>query len=182
MASPSAARADACVAATIATPLGEMIAASHDGRVCLLEYSTPEHLETQLASITRHFGNVSFGTAAALDRLSAELAAYFAGTLRSFSVPLAIAGTAFQERVWAALLRIPYGQTRSYEELAREIGVPGAQRAVGLANGNNRIAIVIPCHRVINKSGKLGGYGGELWRKKALLALESSGAQPSLFT
>ena len=102
--------------------------------------------------------------------------------LVALSVPVAMAGTPFQERVWAELLRIPYGQTRSYEELARAVGAPGAQRAVGLANGSNRIAIVIPCHRVINKSGKLGGYGGELWRKKALLALETSDAQASLFT
>jgi AraC family transcriptional regulator of adaptative response/methylated-DNA-[protein]-cysteine methyltransferase len=179
---PNVARADTCIATIIETPLGEMIAASHDGRVCLLEYSTPEHREAQLASITRHVGNVSFGTDGILDRLRAELAAYFAGTLRAFSLPLAMAGTSFQERVWAELLRIPYGQTRSYEELALAVGAPGGQRAVGLANGSNRIAIVIPCHRVINKSGKPGGYGGELWRKKALLALESSQEQRSLFT
>ena len=182
MSRPNVARAETCVAATIETPLGEMIAASHEGRVCLLEYATPEHLQAQLASVTRHFGNVAFGTDDTLDRLRAELAAYFAGTLRAFSVPLAIAGTSFQERVWAELLRIPYGQTRSYEEVAHAVGAPGGQRAVGLANGSNRIAIVIPCHRVINKNGKPGGYGGELWRKKALLALESSQEQRSLFT
>lgn len=182
MSHPNVTPLETCVAATIETPLGEMIAASHDGRVCLLEYSAPEHLEAQLASVARHFGNVSFGTNVTLDRLRAELAAYFAGTLRAFSVPLAIAGTSFQERVWAELLRIPYGQTRSYEEVAQAVSAPGGQRAVGLANGSNRIAIVIPCHRVINKSGKPGGYAGELWRKKALLALESSQAQPSLFT
>jgi AraC family transcriptional regulator of adaptative response/methylated-DNA-[protein]-cysteine methyltransferase len=77
--------------------------------------------------------------------------------------------------VWAELLRIPFGETRSYEDLARAVGSPRAQRAVGRANGLNRIAILIPCHRVINKSGKLGGYGGLLWRKEALLHLERTG-------
>ena len=81
-------------------------------------------------------------------------------------------GTPFQERVWNQLLRIPYGQTRSYEDLARQIDSAGSQRAVGHANGLNRIAIVIPCHRVVNKDGKLGGYGGGLWRKQFLLDLE----------
>jgi AraC family transcriptional regulator of adaptative response/methylated-DNA-[protein]-cysteine methyltransferase len=182
MAQPNGVCSGTCVVATIETPLGDMLAASHDGRLCLLEYSGPDHVEAQLAALSRHFGNPSFGTDAILDRLRAELAGYFAGTLRSFNVPLAIAGTSFQERVWAALLRIPYGETRSYEELARSIGAPGGQRAVGLANGSNRLAIVIPCHRVINKSGKPGGYGGELWRKKALLALASPQLQRSLFT
>jgi AraC family transcriptional regulator, regulatory protein of adaptative response / methylated-DNA-[protein]-cysteine methyltransferase len=84
-------------------------------------------------------------------------------------------GTAFQERVWAELQRIPFGETRSYEDLARTLGAPSAQRAVGRANGMNRIAILIPCHRVINKDGKLGGYGGLLWRKAALLHLERTG-------
>ena len=84
-------------------------------------------------------------------------------------------GTPFQERVWAELQRIPFGETRSYEDLARIVGAPSAQRAVGRANGMNRIAILIPCHRVINKDGRLGGYGGLLWRKEALLHLERTG-------
>jgi O-6-methylguanine DNA methyltransferase len=81
-------------------------------------------------------------------------------------------GSEFQQRVWKGLQRIPFGRTLSYEELAQRIGSPGAQRAVGTANGRNRIAIVIPCHRVVNKNGDLGGYGGGLWRKQALLELE----------
>ncbi len=101
-----------------------------------------------------------------------ELEQYFAGNLKQFSVPLVYPGTPFQERVWNQLLRIPYGQTRSYEDLARQIDSAGSQRAVGHANGLNRIAIVIPCHRVVNKDGKLGGYGGGLWRKQFLLDLE----------
>ena len=104
--------------------------------------------------------------------LSDQLGDYFAGRRREFSVPLASAGTAFQERVWAVLRSISYGTTRSYQEQARVLGNPRAIRAVARANGDNRIAILIPCHRVIGKNGKLVGYGGGLWRKQYLLDLE----------
>jgi AraC family transcriptional regulator of adaptative response/methylated-DNA-[protein]-cysteine methyltransferase len=107
--------------------------------------------------------------------LERELDGYFAGSLKKFSVPLVYPVTTFQRRVWGQLLTIPYGETRSYEGLAAAIGDPRAVRAVGHANGQNRIAIVIPCHRVINKNGKLGGYGGGLRRKEFLLELERSG-------
>ena len=101
-----------------------------------------------------------------------QLNAYFAGTLRTFDVPLAPAGTLFQSQVWRALCEIPYGETTSYGELARRIGNPRAVRAVGLANGSNPISIIIPCHRVIGSNGSLVGYGGGLPIKQALLALE----------
>jgi methylated-DNA-[protein]-cysteine S-methyltransferase len=101
-----------------------------------------------------------------------QLDAYFAGRLRSFDLPLAPKGTAFQQRVWKALTRIPYGATRSYGALASAIGAPGASRAVGLANGRNPIAIVIPCHRVIGADGSLTGFGGGVERKRFLLELE----------
>jgi len=101
-----------------------------------------------------------------------QLEAYFAGTLRRFDLRLAPAGTPFQQRVWQALLEIPYGETVSYSELARRIGRPAAVRAVGAANGQNPLAIVIPCHRVIGSNGRLVGYGGGLPAKSALLALE----------
>jgi AraC family transcriptional regulator of adaptative response/methylated-DNA-[protein]-cysteine methyltransferase len=107
-----------------------------------------------------------------IENLRSEIDRYFSGRLKRFSVPLEYPGTEFQVRVWKALLAIPHGETRSYEDVARAIGNPGAVRAVGHANGLNRIAILIPCHRVVNKSGELGGYGGGLWRKKRLLALE----------
>jgi methylated-DNA-[protein]-cysteine S-methyltransferase len=103
----------------------------------------------------------------------AQLDDYFAGRRRDFDLPLAPAGTPFQRRVWQALLEIPYGQTESYGSLATRLGQPGASRAVGLANGQNRISIVIPCHRVIGSSGALTGYGGGLERKRWLLALEA---------
>jgi methylated-DNA-[protein]-cysteine S-methyltransferase len=110
-----------------------------------------------------------------------QLDAYFAGTLTHFTLPLAPHGTAFQQRVWAALLEIPYGQTESYGELAERIGSPGAARAVGLANGKNPIGIVIPCHRVVGATGSLTGYGGGLERKKQLLDLELSVSGAALF-
>ncbi|HEV7869528.1 MAG TPA: methylated-DNA--[protein]-cysteine S-methyltransferase, partial [Chthoniobacteraceae bacterium] len=94
------------------------------------------------------------------------------------TVPLAPCGTAFQERVWTELRLIPYAQTISYEALAIAIGQPTAMRAVALANGSNRLAILIPCHRVIGKDGSLTGYGGGLWRKRLLLELERTGRLP----
>jgi methylated-DNA-[protein]-cysteine S-methyltransferase len=101
-----------------------------------------------------------------------QLAAYFAGELTEFDLPLALRGTAFQERVWAALRELPYGVTTTYGELAAGLGSPAASRAVGLANGRNPISIVVPCHRVVGANGSLTGYGGGTERKRALLDLE----------
>jgi methylated-DNA-[protein]-cysteine S-methyltransferase len=101
-----------------------------------------------------------------------QLDAYFKGTLRTFDVPVAPEGTPFQQRVWAALQQIPYGETVSYGELAGRLGNPNAMRAVGLANGANPVSVIIPCHRVIGRNGSLVGYGGGLANKQALLALE----------
>jgi methylated-DNA-[protein]-cysteine S-methyltransferase len=103
-----------------------------------------------------------------------QLALYFEGELTQFDLPLAAAGTPFQQQVWEALKAIPYGVTLSYGEVARRIGMPSASRAVGMANGRNPIGIIVPCHRVIGASGKLTGYGGGLPRKQALLAFEAA--------
>ncbi|MGV0606344.1 methylated-DNA--[protein]-cysteine S-methyltransferase [Mycolicibacterium sp. XJ1904] len=110
----------------------------------------------------------------------AQLEAYFAGELTEFDLELDMVGTAFQRKVWAALLTIPYGETRSYGEIARQIGAAGAFRAVGLANGHNPIGIIVPCHRVIGANGSLTGYGGGLDRKRALLDMEKSRVSPAL--
>ncbi|GJQ29355.1 MAG: hypothetical protein HBSAPP03_12390 [Phycisphaerae bacterium] len=110
-----------------------------------------------------------------------QLAEYFSGTRRAFDIPLDPAGTAFQRRVWDALQAIPAGETRSYADVAREIGSPSAVRAVGAANGANPIAIVIPCHRVIASDGSLHGYGGGLERKRWLLGFEGAAHRTSLF-
>src|SRR5262249_14779761 len=108
-----------------------------------------------------------------LARVRDELAEYFAKGRERFTVPLLYPGSPFQQSVWIALLEIPYGETRSYEAIASVVGTAGACRAVGRANGQNRLCILIPCHRVVNKDGRLCGYGGGLWRKQFLLDLEA---------
>jgi len=108
-----------------------------------------------------------------VERAIAQLRAYFAGELRDFDLPLDMQGTAFQKRVWAELRRIPYGETRSYGDIAHAMGAPKAVRAVGAANGRNPIPIVVPCHRVIGAGGSLVGYGGGLPLKRFLLDLEA---------
>jgi len=109
-----------------------------------------------------------------LDETERQLRAYFAGRLRDFSLPCRVQGTDFQKSVWCTVLRIPYGRTRTYLDLARELKTPGAARAVGAANGANPLPIVIPCHRVVASGGGLGGYGGGVDLKRRLLALEGS--------
>jgi AraC family transcriptional regulator, regulatory protein of adaptative response / methylated-DNA-[protein]-cysteine methyltransferase len=171
---PGRARTEDCIVVSwVESPLGPLVVGANDSGVCLLEFTDRRRLEKQIDTMKRRFKcAVVPGENAHLSQLRKELDAYFAGRLQRFTVPLVYPGTPFQQKVWGALLQIPYGQTISYEELARRVGIPGAQRAVGTANGMNRIAIVIPCHRVVNKNGKLGGYGGLLWRKEALLHLE----------
>src|SRR5262249_19856952 len=167
---------DRIVVAWIESPLGPLVAAANDRGVCLLEFTDRRMLETQFQTLKKVFScAIVPGENQHLTKLRAELETYFEGKLRRFTVPIVYPGSPFQVRVWNELLRIPYGETCSYEELARRIGIEAGQRAVGHANGMNRIAIVIPCHRVVNKSGKLGGYGGGLWRKQQLLDLEKSG-------
>jgi methylated-DNA-[protein]-cysteine S-methyltransferase len=112
--------------------------------------------------------------AAPFAKVKHQLAAYFAGQLQQFDLPLQLQGTAFQQRVWEELNRIPYGSTISYGELARRVGNPNASRAVGLANGRNPVSLIVPCHRVIGANSKLTGYGGGLSRKEALLTFESA--------
>jgi AraC family transcriptional regulator of adaptative response/methylated-DNA-[protein]-cysteine methyltransferase len=170
---------DPIVVSWIESPLGPLVAGATSDGICLLEFTQRRMLEAQMATIRRRFGAAIVpGRNRHLDRLEGELREYFAGARRIFTVPLRFPGSAFEERVWSALLRIPYGGTVSYESLARGLGRPGASRAVGNANGRNRIAIVIPCHRVVTKAGTLGGYGGGMWRKHALLHLERTGALP----
>lgn len=164
------------MATQLETPLGPMVAAAVDQGLCLLEFSDRRILQTQLQTVARRLqlGLVP-GAHPHLRQLQRELTAYFAGELRSFTVPLFTPGTPFQEAVWAELLRIPCGETLSYEALAKRIGKPNAVRAVGHANGMNRVSILIPCHRLLAKDGNLCGYGGGLWRKRLLLTLEQTG-------
>ena len=172
------------------TPLGEMVAGATDEGVCLLEFAGRKALQAQLTRLEGLVGprDIPYGTTISYaelvpgphpytEALERELAEYFAGTRKKFSVPLVLAGTAFQERVWRALRDIPYGTTVSYAELARRVGSAQGVRAVGRANGDNRIAIVVPCHRVVRTGGDLGGYGGGLERKRRLLDLEAGALQ-----
>jgi AraC family transcriptional regulator of adaptative response/methylated-DNA-[protein]-cysteine methyltransferase len=139
----------------------------------MLEFADRKKLPQQAADLKRWFARpVVPGSNRFTDQAARELAEYFDGTRQAFDVPLVLRGTPFQESVWRELLRIPYGTTISYEGLAHRIGKPTAQRAVGLANGRNRLPIIVPCHRVIQKNGQLRGYGGGLWRKQFLLELE----------
>jgi AraC family transcriptional regulator of adaptative response/methylated-DNA-[protein]-cysteine methyltransferase len=167
------------VVTMLESPLGPLIAASNDEGIVLLEYTDRRMLEQNLQRLRRRFAcGVVPGRHVLLDRLSRELEAYFGGNRREFTVPLAVRGTPFQDKVWAELRRIPYARTISYDELARRIDQPTAQRAVARANGMNHVAILIPCHRVIGKDGTLTGYGGGLWRKRLLLELERTGCLP----
>src|SRR5262245_4674829 len=164
----------------IESPVGVLVAGVTDEGACLLEFRDREILETQVAKVRARVGPTGSGSHPLLDQIQSELAEYFDGRRREFTVPLVFPGTPFQTKVWNALREIPFGQTISYEELAHRVGAPDGQRAAGHANGQNPLAIIIPCHRVINKNGKLGGYGGGLWRKRLLLGLER-GEQKELF-
>ena len=149
------------------SPIGELMLISDGETLTGLYMDNQKHAAKRANAIRDE---------AMVKRPRAQLQAYFAGELREFDLPLAAAGTAFQQRVWRALCDIPYGETISYGELARRIGQPTASRAVGLANGQNPISIVVPCHRVIGANGSLTGYGGGLERKRWLLAHESKGS------
>jgi len=161
------------VTTEIPSPIGALSAAATDEGICLLEFGP--RTDSAIKELSKHFRRAVLpGDHALLDRLRDELAAYFTGRLRSFTIPLITHGTNFQKSVWDALRTIPYAKTCSYADIARQVGSSAAVRAVGQANGRNRIAIVIPCHRVVNSGGRLGGYGGGLWRKQFLLDLEQS--------
>jgi len=159
----------------IDTPLGPMVAIASGEGVCLLEFAGRQTVQRQVSRVSRILGNAPEpGDNPLLTALEAQLGEYFAGRRQEFDVPLVLAGTSFQKRVWRQLGEIPCGETISYTELARRVGVPGGQRAVGRANGDNRLAIVVPCHRVIRADGQLGGYGAGISRKRRLLALEGA--------
>jgi len=156
-------------------PLGPITAGVTERGVCLLSFRPITAADGQMDDCSNRLGEPSvIGDHPLLDRLDADLASYFAGTLTEFTVPLDTPGTVWETRVWDALLKIPNGETASYGQIARRLGNPGGSRAVGLANGRNRVAILIPCHRVVASDGSLHGYGGGLDRKSWLLDLEHS--------
>ncbi len=156
-------------------PLGPMVAIASEEGLCLLEFGDRRMLESEFGDLQRRLSAVILpGSNRFTEAAVRQITEYFEGTRKAFDVPLHTPGTAFQQRVWAALREIPYGEIRSYGEIAAHIGEPKAMRAVGTANGLNRIAIMIPCHRVIGADGALTGYGGGLWRKDWLLKHEQT--------
>lgn len=158
---------------TLQTVVGPLLLGATADAVCLLQFSEPEELSQRIDTLRTRYRDCTLDDDHRwLRALRAQLEEYFDGRRRDFDLALRCAGTPFQEKVWSALQRIPYGRTCSYLELARQVGDAQATRAVGAANGANPIAVVIPCHRVINANGQLGGYGGGLWRKRILLDLE----------
>ena len=155
------------------TPLGSMFACATEEGVCLLEFADRRMLETELKLLTKLLdATVIHGENKHFEILREQMGEYFRGERKDFSVPLFFPGTEFQKKVWNELQNIPYGKTISYKQQATALQNTGAVRAVAHANGMNRIAIVIPCHRVIGDDGHLTGYGGGIWRKKWLLDLE----------
>ncbi len=174
--SPSESKNNIVVSVTrILSPLGPLFAGATEQGICLLEFTDRRMLETQI-KILKNRLKAAFipGENRHLIALGKQLKEYFSGKRTAFDIPLVLPGTPFQHKVWQALQEIPFGETRSYQEQAIAIGNPKAVRAVATANGDNRIAIVIPCHRVIGKDGSLTGYGGGLWRKQHLLDLEQA--------
>ncbi len=175
-ASPTRAGGLVVTVTRIETPIGPMLAGATADGICLLEFVDRRMIETQIERLRKLFRAALVpGASPHFEALAAELRRYFAGELLRFDTPLDLRGTPFQVRVWEALRTIPYGETRSYSEQARIVGDPSAVRAVARANGDNRIAIVVPCHRVVGADGSLTGYGGGLWRKRWLLDLERQG-------
>lgn len=150
---------------SIETPLGQMVAGAVDEGICSLEFDDKtiySNLDFEIDTKPNHH----------LEKLELELNEYFEGRLKSFTVPLAMHGTKFQKKVWNVLQNIPYGTTQTYKQQSENLNQPLAIRAMAHANGQNPIAILIPCHRVIGTNGKLTGYAGGLWRKKWLLEHE----------
>ena len=170
---------------TITTPLGQMLIAASTRGVCLAEFAGTPRMERKSRDLERLFkARTEAGGNEHTAQAAQELSAYFRGGRQRFTVALDTPGTDFQRQVWAALRNIPYGTTSHYQALAAAIGKPAAVRAVAAANGANRVAILIPCHRVIGKHGALTGYGGGLPRKAWLLAHERGGrnySPPDLF-
>lgn len=164
------------VSQEISTPLGSMLALATKNKLCLLEFHDRKNFDWQVAKLTQSLkAKIEHGNNSVLAKLQMQMNEYFAETRQRFSISLLMTGTEFQQAVWCALQKIPYGDTACYQQQAATLNRPKAVRAVANANACNRISIVIPCHRVIGKDGSLTGYAGKIWRKQFLLDLERGG-------
>ena len=160
------------------SPHGPILAIADDAALYMLEFIVRKNLDLQVRRLAKKTGRaIAPGRTEITGQIENELAEYFDGNLTRFETPLALLGTEFQTRTWQALRAIPAGQTRSYKDLAEAVDNPKGFRAVANANANNRLAIIVPCHRVIAADGGLGGYAGGLDKKRALLDLEQSAAR-----
>lgn len=155
------------------TPLGPMLAIADENFLYLLEFIERHSLEHEIEKLRKKTNSViSLGSTAPIYSIENELKLYFQGKLKDFKTPILLLGSPFQKQAWEVLTKLPYGETRSYTTQATAIGKPSAFRAVANANGANQLAIVIPCHRIINTNGNLGGYGAGITRKKWLIEHE----------
>lgn len=159
-----------------------MILGSYGKQICLCDWRYRKNREAIDQRITS-FLNADYqeGNTEVIDDLMVQLSDYFSGKLKVFDIPLMLCGSEFQQSVWKALLKIPFGETTSYQELTMKLGSPKAIRAVASANGANAISVIVPCHRVIGSDGSLTGYAGGLKAKEGLLVLEGKADQLSLF-
>lgn len=156
-------------------PCGRLLLGSYGDRLCLCDWQVEKHRDHVDSRLQRALhATLEYGTSAVIDKAVRQLDEFFARKRQEFDVPLMFVGTEFQKKVWDELLKIPYGETVSYGEMARNIGMPKAVRAVANANGANAISIFAPCHRVIGSDGSLTGYGGGMAAKEFLLKLEHS--------
>jgi len=159
---------------TFETTLGNMVAIASSDLLYMLEFEDEKRLQKQMDALARVVdAPLEVGRSPIHKQIEEEMHAYLRHDIKAFETPICAPGTPFQEMVWDYLRSIPYGRTVSYGDMAVRLGVPQGQRAVGKANGDNRIAVVIPCHRVVTFDGNLGGYAGGLWRKRILLDLEA---------
>ena len=157
----------------ISTPLGSMLAFADEEALYILKFTNDTELERDIKKLQiKTKSSIIAGENKIITLLKKELSDYFTGVLTEFTVPIYLSGTPFQKSAWNALLQIPFGQTRSYKQQARFVGNESASRAIGTANGSNLLAIIIPCHRVINNNGNLGGYASGIERKQWLLEHE----------
>jgi AraC family transcriptional regulator of adaptative response/methylated-DNA-[protein]-cysteine methyltransferase len=157
------------------TILGPMLAVSDEKSLYLLEFTDCRKLEKKLERLKqRAKSTISSGETKPIASIKLELEQYYSGKLKEFQTPIHLLGSPFQKQAWQALIDITYGETRGYEQQAQFIGKPTAYRAVANANAANKLAIIVPCHRIINSNGNLGGYGGGIWRKKWLLEHEKA--------
>lgn len=173
-----AASTQACVSQRLATPLGTMLAVATARGLALLEFTDRPLLPAQLRRVERLCRAPAVeGDHDIIECARRELGEYFLGQRDRFTIPLVLDGSPLQTAVWYQLLAVPFGRTTSYDAIAASVNLPGGARAVGRATGDNRLAIIVPCHRVINADGSLSGYGGGRRRKRWLLAHERRGSQ-----